>query len=252
MVQYLTDIFYGVSTALKGMGITIKHIWRKPVTQQYPDERWVMPERFKGFVFNDTNRCNACNQCVKACPVDCIYLETDGKGKDRYMTRYAIDYNKCIWCGFCCEPCPDNALSMSHDYDHSLYFRDSLVYEFVPADKPVPCHREKRIEQGYWVAPKKEKPAKPAADKPAVDTPAAAKPVGDKPAVAKPVADEAAVDKPVADKPVVGAAVTAEPAVAAEPPAEPASETPADDPPAVETPAVEPEGKDDNDEGKNP
>jgi NADH-quinone oxidoreductase chain I len=196
MVRYLADIYQAVSSTLKGMGITIKHIWRKPVTQQYPDERWMLPDRFKGFVFNDINRCNACNQCVKACPVSCIYLETEGKGKDRWMTRYAIDYNKCIWCGFCVEPCPDDALSMSHDYDHSVYMRDRFVYEFVPPDKPVPCDRATREEMGYWVKPKPEKkerpekaekaarpekaekPEKPAraekADGPAAETPAAA------------------------------------------------------------------------------
>ncbi len=125
MVRYITDAYQALSSAFKGMGITIKHIWRKPVTQQYPDERWMLPDRYKGFVFNDTNKCNACNQCVKACPVSCIYLETEGKGKDRWMTRYAIDYNKCIWCGFCTEPCPTNAITMSHDYDHSVYFRQS-------------------------------------------------------------------------------------------------------------------------------
>ncbi|MFO7652677.1 MAG: NADH-quinone oxidoreductase subunit I [Candidatus Krumholzibacteriia bacterium] len=162
MVRYFADIYQAVTSTFKGMGVTFKHLWKKPVTQQYPDERWALPPRFKGFVFNDMNKCNACNQCVKACPVSCIYLETEGKGKERVMTRYAIDYNKCIWCGFCVEPCPDDALSMSHDYDHSVYFRDSLVYEYVAADRPIPTNREARIAAGLWVKPKDG----PAADKP--------------------------------------------------------------------------------------
>jgi NADH-quinone oxidoreductase chain I len=163
MAQYFTDMYQAVSSALVGMSITIKHIWKKPVTLQFPDERQVMPERFRGFVHNDTQKCDACNICAKLCPVDCIYIETEGKAKDRYMTRYAIDYNKCIWCSLCTENCHTGSITMSHDYDHSVYFRQSLVYEFMdPNEAKVPCHRATREELGWWVEPKEEK-AKPAA-----------------------------------------------------------------------------------------
>jgi len=121
MVQYFQNAYEVVSSAIKGMGITFKHIYSKPVTLQYPDERQVMPERFRGFVHNDTDKCDACGICAKACPVSCIYIETEGKGKERYMTRYAIDYNKCIWCSLCTENCHTDSITMSHDYDHCVY-----------------------------------------------------------------------------------------------------------------------------------
>ncbi len=168
MVRYFTNIYDAVSSAVVGMGITIKHIWTKPVTLQFPDERQVLPERFRGFVHNDTTKCDACNICAKNCPVDCIYIETVGKGKDRYMSRYAIDYNKCIWCSLCTENCHTGSITMSHDYDHAVYLRESLVYEFMdPTRQLIPCNRETRIQQGFWVEPKEEKPKparKPAAD----------------------------------------------------------------------------------------
>ncbi len=156
MRQYFANIWHAVSSTFQGMGITIKHVVKKPVTLQYPDERWVLPERFRGFVHLDTNRCNACLQCAKACPVSCIYIETEGKGIDRYMTRYAVDFNKCIWCGLCTEPCPTNAVTMSHDYDHALYFRQKLVYEFVSPEKPIPTHKQKRAEMGLFVEEEEE------------------------------------------------------------------------------------------------
>jgi NADH-quinone oxidoreductase chain I len=187
MVQYFADIFHSVNSALKGMGVTIKHFVRKPVTLQYPDERWVLPERFRGFVHNDIIRCNACMGCAKACPVSCIYIETEGKGKERHMTRWAVDFNKCIWCGFCTDPCPTEAVTMSHDYDHSLYFRKNLVYEFVPADEPVPCHKEKRLAMGYYV----EEKAKPAAE----SSSTAKKTVTANPAAEKPAEPAAGEDK---------------------------------------------------------
>ena len=139
MVQYFADMVQAVGSAVQGMGITIKHIWTRPVTLQYPDERQVMPERFRGFV-------------------DCIYIESEGKAKERVMTRYAIDYNKCIWCSLCTENCHTGSITMSHDYDHSVYDRRSLVYEFMdPNEQKIPCHRATRIEQGWWVEPKDDK-----------------------------------------------------------------------------------------------
>ena len=179
MAQYFGDIYQAVSSAVIGLGITIKHIYRKPVTLQYPDERQVMSERFRGFVHNDMTKCDSCNICAKLCPVDCIYIETEGKGKERMMIRYAIDYNKCIWCSLCTENCHTGSITMSHDYDHSVYDRRSLVYEFMdPAEQKIPCHRATRIEMDWWVPPKAEKP-KPAA-KPAAETPAAeAKPAAE-------------------------------------------------------------------------
>ena len=170
MVRYFTDIWQAVSSAAVGMSITIKHIWKKPVTLQYPEERQVLPPRFRGFVHNDMNKCDACQICARNCPVDCIYIETEGKGKDRWLTRYAIDYNKCIWCSLCTEGCPAFSITMSHDYDHSVYFRESLVYEYVdPTVQKIPCHKDMRVELGFWVMPKPEK--KPAEEKPAAAAP---------------------------------------------------------------------------------
>jgi NADH-quinone oxidoreductase chain I len=155
MAKILRDIREAVVSIAIGMGITFRHLGKKPVTQHYPDERWALPDRFRGFVHNDVPRCTACLACAKDCPVDCIYIETIGKGKEREMSRYAIDYNKCIWCSLCTEHCPTDCITMSHDYDHSVYKRERLVYEFV--DEPVVPYKP----------PKPEKKTPPAGDKPA-------------------------------------------------------------------------------------
>ncbi len=198
MAQYFADIYEAVSSVLKGMRITFKHIYKKPVTLQFPDERQVMPERYRGFVHNDMTKCDSCNICAKLCPVDCIYIESEGKGKARMMTRYAIDYNKCIWCSLCTENCHTGSITMSHDYDHSVYDRRTLVYEFMdPTQETIPCHRATRIDMGWWVEPKEDKPKpkpKPAAEAapPAETAPApeAPPPADDKPAPGTPTPDD--------------------------------------------------------------
>ena len=145
MVKILKDIRESITSIATGMGITFRHLGKKPVAQQWPDERWVLPDRFRGFVHNDVPRCTACLACAKDCPVDCIYIETIGKGKERQMSRFAIDYNKCIWCSLCTEHCPTDCITMSHDYDHSVYKRERLVYEFV--DEPVVPFKPPRPEK---------------------------------------------------------------------------------------------------------
>jgi formate hydrogenlyase subunit 6/NADH:ubiquinone oxidoreductase subunit I len=200
MVQYFNDIYKAVSSALVGMSITIKHIYRKPVTLQFPDERQVMSDRFRGFVHNDMAKCDSCNICAKLCPVDCIYIETEGKGKERMMTRYAIDYNKCIWCSMCTENCHTGSITMSHDYDHSVYDRKTLVYEFMdPREGTIPCHRQTRIDTGWWVEEKAEKPKPKPKPKPSEDSPPAeAAPVAETPTTP---AEPAAPTEPAADQP---------------------------------------------------
>jgi NADH-quinone oxidoreductase subunit I len=197
MTQYFNDIYKAVSSALVGMSITIKHIYRKPVTLQYPDERQVLSDRFRGFVHNDMTKCDSCNICAKLCPVDCIYIESEGKGKERMMTRYAIDYNKCIWCSMCTENCHTGSITMSHDYDHSVYDRRSLVYEFMdPQEQLIPCHRATRVDQGWWVPPKEEKPKPKAKPKPeAGAAPAEPKTPAESAAPAEPAAEQPSDDK---------------------------------------------------------
>ena len=72
MVKFANDIFKTLNSVRKGMGITLGYFFKKPVTQQFPDERWALPERFRGFVHNDVPRCTACMLCAKACPSDAI------------------------------------------------------------------------------------------------------------------------------------------------------------------------------------
>ena len=65
MVKFIEDILESARTIAAGMGITFKYLGKRPVTQQYPDERWSLPDRFRGFVHNDVPRCTACLACAK-------------------------------------------------------------------------------------------------------------------------------------------------------------------------------------------
>lgn len=131
--KWFADIVKGFWTVLVGMRITLRHLFTKPVTMHYPEEKWTMPERFRGLIKCDIAACIVCDLCVKACPVDCISIEwkreEDKKGK--VATSFVVDYQKCMYCGLCTEPCPTFAIWHSNEYENSAYTREECVVDWA-------------------------------------------------------------------------------------------------------------------------
>ena len=110
-----------------GFATTLKHIFKKPITVNYPDQKIpVFPKwRGKQVLMRDENgleKCVACGLCSVACPADAIYLEAaenDGsvQAGPRYAKVYQIHKTRCIFCGMCEEACPVSAIFMGKDYE---------------------------------------------------------------------------------------------------------------------------------------
>src|SRR3989338_8000400 len=133
IINWFADIIRGFWTVLVGMGVTGKHLFRHPVTMHYPNEKWAMPETFRGLLKCDIPACIVCDLCVKACPVDCITIEwkrEEGKA-GKTATKFEINYEKCMYCGLCSEPCPTNAIWHSQEYENSSETRDTMVIDWA-------------------------------------------------------------------------------------------------------------------------
>ena len=52
VTKYFSDLYSGLATALVGMATSGRNAFRKPVTLEYPDERWNIPERYRGVLRN--------------------------------------------------------------------------------------------------------------------------------------------------------------------------------------------------------
>ncbi len=120
---------------LRSMWIAFLHLFRKKVTIQYPDEKSVLPARWRGRIILSRNpdgeeRCVACYLCAVACPVDCISLQAteDDHGR-RYPDFFRINFSRCIFCGFCEEACPTYAIQLTPDFEMAEPNRQNLVYE---------------------------------------------------------------------------------------------------------------------------
>jgi len=174
MKRYFTDIWVTLTTILGGMGITLVHLIRARndnVTLQYPEERWPRPERNIGFEHSnynvirsrlhvDMDDCIGCLKCERACPVDCIKIETEkapnrgedikdiqhigittnGTRKAMVVTRFDIDMTECCYCNLCTYPCPEECIFMTGgpnakkhpiDYEFSEPDRSDLIYRFA-------------------------------------------------------------------------------------------------------------------------
>ncbi|MEA3297823.1 MAG: NADH-quinone oxidoreductase subunit NuoI [candidate division Zixibacteria bacterium] len=116
-----------------GFYVTLKHLFRKPVTLDYPRQKKPMVPRYRGKHYleryiDGTERCVCCGLCAAACPADAIYMEPEENEKgERRAKVYEINLLRCIFCGFCEEACPEEAIFLGQEYEFSDYMRDSFI-----------------------------------------------------------------------------------------------------------------------------
>jgi NADH-quinone oxidoreductase subunit I len=118
-----------------GFATTFKHLFRKPITEQYPEYKRPLPERTRARIIltrdpDGGERCVACYLCSAACPVSCISMQSaereDGR---RYAAWFRINFGRCIYCGLCEEACPTSAIQLTPDFEICNREILSLVYE---------------------------------------------------------------------------------------------------------------------------
>lgn len=121
---------YGLGIA-KGFALTLKHIFRAPITVQYPEEKLKVSRRIRGneLVWFPV-KCTGCGTCGKSCPQGNINLVTRKNGNNKYVVeKFELDSGRCIFCGLCVESCPYDALAMGLSYECAKYRRKDLILD---------------------------------------------------------------------------------------------------------------------------
>jgi NADH-quinone oxidoreductase subunit I len=124
---------------VKGLAVTMKHMLRRSVTQQYPEVKPDLPARTRGVIALKQENCTVCYKCSRECPDWCIYIDahkethppaSGGKARSvKVLDRFAIDYSLCMYCGICVEVCPFDALFWSPEFEYAEYDIHELLHE---------------------------------------------------------------------------------------------------------------------------
>ena len=131
--QIIKTVF--LTELVTGMALTLRYMFRKKITINYPFEKGPLSPRFRGEHAlrrypNGEERCIACKLCEAICPAQAITIEAEPRPDgSRRTTRYDIDMVKCIYCGLCEEACPVDAIVEGPNFEYSTENREELLYD---------------------------------------------------------------------------------------------------------------------------
>ena len=127
---YLPAIFQGLQT-------TVRHLFGRKMTQQFPEQRPVLPPNYHGVhrLNRDADgrvKCVACYMCSTACPAHCIDIvaaPSPWADREKYPEMFVIDELRCIYCGMCEQACPCDAIELTSLYDLTGMSREEMMFD---------------------------------------------------------------------------------------------------------------------------
>jgi len=131
IIEYLRSLL--LLELLKGMSLTMRHMFRPVITINYPEEKTPKSVRFRGLHAlrrypNGEERCIACKLCEAVCPALAITIESSQRDDGvRCTTSYDIDLFKCIFCGFCEESCPVDSIVLTSFLEYHMESREEGI-----------------------------------------------------------------------------------------------------------------------------
>ena len=149
----MNEAIEALKALASGFATTFKHLFRKPITEQYPEYKRPLPARTRARIIltrdpDGNERCVACYLCSAVCPVSCISMQSaERETGRRYASWFRINFARCIYCGLCEEACPTSAIQLTPDFEFCK--RDILKFVYEKEDLLVD-HTGKDTEYNFY------------------------------------------------------------------------------------------------------
>lgn len=136
--EYFSGLFGGIRSLLTGMSVTIKELFKKKITLQYPENRdtLVISDRFRGELVmphdeNNEHQCTSCGICQMNCPNGTIkvvskMIETEDGKKKKILDQYFYNLGMCTFCNLCVITCPSDAIKFTNQFEGATFTRGRL------------------------------------------------------------------------------------------------------------------------------
>jgi len=125
------SIFKSIKALIIGHFTVIKHMFKKAVTKEYPEERPIVNNFFRGK--HVLKNCTGCGYCKKVCPAGAIEVIK----KDKDLVGYVIDYNKCIFCGNCMFYCPTKSITLTNEFELATDNKSDLKIDLLEQERTI-------------------------------------------------------------------------------------------------------------------
>ncbi len=124
-----------------GLKITLRNMFKPPVTLEYPEQRPVIPRGYRGMptLVKDPNgreKCVSCQLCEFVCPPKAIRItpgeipaDEETAHVEKAPQEFELNMLRCIYCGLCEEVCPEEAIFLQDIYSLNAESRDELVFK---------------------------------------------------------------------------------------------------------------------------
>jgi NADH-quinone oxidoreductase subunit I len=106
----MNDALDAIRALAVGFATTFKHLFRKPITEEYPEYKRPLPDRSRARIILSMQSAE----------------REDGR---RYAEWFRINFARCIYCGLCEEACPTSAIQLTPEFENCQRDILTLVYE---------------------------------------------------------------------------------------------------------------------------